>query len=183
MPLGPCEKKQYQSDIPCIIQQGIRFVKKRQGTVLCLLFFQKKKTGADIQCLLPAGFVITVLLSGNIKGTSVSCLRTSVSCQRIRFFMRQTGKAPACLSYDCSDYSVFSDYSGYYGFSGFFNYWQSSLAICARAALLSSLSADLMVTEVSRNLMFLQPSSMECMVFLATGAHVPFSMKPTVRFW
>lgn len=62
------------------------------------------------------------------------------------------------------------------------NYWQSSLAICARAALLSSLSADLMVTEVSRNLMFLQPSSMECMVFLATGAHVPFSMKPTVRF-
>ena len=48
MPLGPCAKKQYQSDIPCIIQQGIRFVKKRQGTVLCLFFF-KRKTGIDIQ--------------------------------------------------------------------------------------------------------------------------------------
>jgi len=52
--------------------------------------------------------------------------------------MRQTGKAPACPSYDCSGYSVFSDYSGYsifsdysgyYGFSGFSDYWQSSLAI------------------------------------------------------
>ena len=59
MPLGCCPKKQYQSDIPCIIQQGKRFVKKRQeatgdGSLSPLI--SKRKNGSRHPMPAPGGF-------------------------------------------------------------------------------------------------------------------------------
>ena len=53
-------------------------------------------------------------------------------------------------------------------------------SICASAA---ALTAERMVTTVSQTVMFFMPSSSARMSLAAMGAQVPFSIRPTVRFW
>ena len=44
------------------------------------------------------------------------------------------------------------------------------------------MSAEVILTVCSANVMFLHPSSMDLMVFAARGAHEPFSIRATVLF-
>ena len=53
-------------------------------------------------------------------------------------------------------------------------------SICASAA---ALAAERMVTTFSQRVMFFMLSSSARISFAAMGAQVPFSIRPTVRFW
>ena len=45
------------------------------------------------------------------------------------------------------------------------------------------MGAESTVTAFAQNRMFFEPSSRPFMTFAAIGAQLPFSMKPTRRFW
>ena len=66
---------------------------------------------------------------------------------------------------------------------GVFYALHNSSARASIWALLSSLRADRILTEFSVKVRFLLPSSILVMILLATGAQVPFSIRPMVRFW
>ena len=59
----------------------------------------------------------------------------------------------------------------------------SSSAMASICPLLSAFRADLMVTSVSSQVMFLLFSNFPFMILLARGAQEPFSIRPMVRFW
>ena len=49
--------------------------------------------------------------------------------------------------------------------------------------MFSPLTEDMIFTTGSSQVMFLQPSIIFFITLAAMGAQVPFSMRPTVRFW
>ena len=60
---------------------------------------------------------------------------------------------------------------------------QSSSASASSSLRDSSDSADLMCTTFSQMRTFFDFSNFARMIFAARGAHEPFSISPTVRFW
>ena len=59
----------------------------------------------------------------------------------------------------------------------------NSSASASSCITFSSLTADLICTVFCANVMFLLFSSILIIVFAAVGAHEPFSISATVRFW